>query len=90
MNDSLSFFDIVIISHVKAHLYTANRVVTVIDDVITPDFTVWNDDLLIIKSLHNCCEDIDVFNITKVTTAIDEIANFVRSENHQHNAGRQI
>ena len=65
LDDFTSLLDVIFIGDVKAHIDTTNRVMAVVDDLLAPDFTIWDDDLLIVECLHIRCEEVDFLDITK-------------------------
>ena len=64
--------------------------VAVINNLLTPDFSIWNDDLLIIEGLQNGRKQWNLFHVTKFTRRVDEVTNFERAEHHKHDASGKI
>lgn len=89
-NHSAGFIDVAVIRDAKRHFDTADWMVTMIDNLLAPNATIRNDDLLVVEGAEDRCEQRDLFDIAELPCGVDEITNFVRAENHQHDTSGQV
>ena len=83
-NDFSCFINISVVSHTKGHVDTTNRVERVISYLLPPNFTVWNDNLLIVEGLQNSGEQVNLSHFTKLARSFDKFVHFIRAKYQQH------
>ena len=89
-DDRPGFIDVRAIGNTETHIDASNGVVAVVDDLLAPDLSVGQTDVLIIKRLKIRGEEVDIGNQSELARYFCKVSHAIRAEDQQHDASGKV